>query len=226
MRGLRPEPGRRDGARQGRRDRRWARWRIWSRSSTQPRAVWVMLPAGAITEATVNDAGRAAWSRATSSSTAATPTTRTTSGARRRCATKGIHYRRCRHQRRRVGARARLLHDDRRRRSRRSSISTRSSRRWRPGSAPSSARRAATAATARRAGLSSTAGPAGAGHFVKMVHNGIEYGMMQAYAEGFDILHNASSDELPEDERYTLEPGRHRRGVAARQRRSRPGCWT
>ena len=32
------------------------------------------------------------------------------------------------------------------------------------------------------------AGPAGAGHFVKMVHNGIEYGLMQAYAEGFDIL--------------------------------------
>ena len=37
-----------------------------------------------------------------------------------------------------------------------------------------------------------------------MIHNGIEYGMMQAYAEGFDILHSKSSDELPEDERYTL----------------------
>ncbi|MFO1539783.1 MAG: phosphogluconate dehydrogenase (NAD(+)-dependent, decarboxylating) [Chloroflexota bacterium] len=33
------------------------------------------------------------------------------------------------------------------------------------------------------------AGPAGAGHYVKMVHNGIEYGLMQAYAEGFEILH-------------------------------------
>jgi len=32
-------------------------------------------------------------------------------------------------------------------------------------------------------------GPSGAGHFVKMVHNGIEYGMMQAYAEGFSIMH-------------------------------------
>jgi len=32
-------------------------------------------------------------------------------------------------------------------------------------------------------------GPVGAGHFVKMIHNGIEYGMMQAYAEGFDLLH-------------------------------------
>jgi 6-phosphogluconate dehydrogenase len=38
-------------------------------------------------------------------------------------------------------------------------------------------------------------GPAGAGHYVKMVHNGIEYGLMQAYGEGFDILH-ASEFEL------------------------------
>ncbi len=49
------------------------------------------------------------------------------------------------------------------------------------------------------------AGPAGAGHFVKMVHNGIEYGMMQAYAEGFDILHHKMSEELPEAERFTLD---------------------
>ena len=47
-------------------------------------------------------------------------------------------------------------------------------------------------------------GPSGAGHFVKMVHNGIEYGMMQAYAEGFDIFKNADSKELPEDHRFTL----------------------
>jgi 6-phosphogluconate dehydrogenase len=47
-------------------------------------------------------------------------------------------------------------------------------------------------------------GPSGAGHFVKMVHNGIEYGLMQAYAEGFDIFRNALSKELPEDERYNL----------------------
>jgi 6-phosphogluconate dehydrogenase len=48
------------------------------------------------------------------------------------------------------------------------------------------------------------AGPAGAGHFVKMVHNGIEYGLMQAYAEGFDILKGKSSDKLPEEERFDL----------------------
>lgn len=48
------------------------------------------------------------------------------------------------------------------------------------------------------------AGPAGAGHFVKMVHNGIEYGLMQAYAEGFDILKAKKSDKLPESERFDL----------------------
>jgi 6-phosphogluconate dehydrogenase len=47
-------------------------------------------------------------------------------------------------------------------------------------------------------------GQSGAGHFVKMVHNGIEYGLMQAYAEGFDIFKNATSKDLPEDIRYDL----------------------
>jgi 6-phosphogluconate dehydrogenase len=42
-------------------------------------------------------------------------------------------------------------------------------------------------------------GPVGAGHFVKMIHNGIEYGLMQAYAEGFDILKSA--------ERYDFDLG-------------------
>ncbi|MDB5649480.1 MAG: hypothetical protein JWL62_1000 [Hyphomicrobiales bacterium] len=49
------------------------------------------------------------------------------------------------------------------------------------------------------------AGPSGAGHFVKMIHNGIEYGLMQAYAEGFDILKNAGSDELPPNHRFDLD---------------------
>ena len=47
-------------------------------------------------------------------------------------------------------------------------------------------------------------GPAGAGHFVKMIHNGIEYGLMQAYAEGFDIMRNAATADRPDDERYDL----------------------
>ncbi len=61
-------------------------------------------------------------------------------------------------------------------------------------------------------------GPAGAGHFVKMVHNGIEYGLMAAYAEGLDILRNANAGaaereadaetaplEHPEYYRYDLD---------------------
>src|SRR6266700_7119292 len=48
------------------------------------------------------------------------------------------------------------------------------------------------------------AGPAGAGHFVKMVHNGIEYGLMQAYAEGFDIMRGRNSDKLLADERFDI----------------------
>src|SRR6185437_2614780 len=49
------------------------------------------------------------------------------------------------------------------------------------------------------------AGPVGAGHFVKMIHNGIEYGLMQAYAEGFDILKNANSEALPPAHRFDLD---------------------
>jgi 6-phosphogluconate dehydrogenase len=49
------------------------------------------------------------------------------------------------------------------------------------------------------------AGPAGAGHFVKMVHNGIEYGMMQAIAEGLDILKHAGSPRLPEELRLSID---------------------
>jgi 6-phosphogluconate dehydrogenase len=47
-------------------------------------------------------------------------------------------------------------------------------------------------------------GPAGAGHFVKMIHNGIEYGLMQAFAEGLDILRNAGRPSLPEEHRYSF----------------------
>ena len=50
-------------------------------------------------------------------------------------------------------------------------------------------------------------GPTGAGHFVKMIHNGIEYGLMQAYAEGFDIMRNASSAGLAPEHRYDLDLG-------------------
>ncbi len=49
-------------------------------------------------------------------------------------------------------------------------------------------------------------GPVGAGHYVKMVHNGIEYGLMQAYAEGFDLLRHACDQSRPEEERFPIEP--------------------
>ena len=48
-------------------------------------------------------------------------------------------------------------------------------------------------------------GPSGSGHYVKMVHNGIEYGMMQAYAEGFALLATADSPKVPEERRYDLD---------------------
>jgi 6-phosphogluconate dehydrogenase len=69
------------------------------------------------------------------------------------------------------------------------------------GSIPRTPQRAA-AGTAEEGYLH--CGPAGAGHFVKMVHNGIEYGLMQAYAEGFDIMRGAASQDLPEERRYDL----------------------
>ena len=47
-------------------------------------------------------------------------------------------------------------------------------------------------------------GPAGSGHFVKMVHNGIEYGLMQAYAEGLDILKGVNQAVIPAERRYDL----------------------
>jgi 6-phosphogluconate dehydrogenase len=48
-------------------------------------------------------------------------------------------------------------------------------------------------------------GPSGAGRFVKMIHNGIEYGLMQAYAEGFDLMRAAASEELPADQRFQID---------------------
>jgi 6-phosphogluconate dehydrogenase len=50
-------------------------------------------------------------------------------------------------------------------------------------------------------------GPSGSGHFVKMVHNGIEYGLMEAYAEGFQILKSASSENVPAEYRFDLRLG-------------------
>ena len=73
------------------------------------------------------------------------------------------------------------------------------------GAIPRTDGRAANGSTAEEGFL--YCGPPGAGHFVKMIHNGIEYGLMQAYAEGFDILAGAASEKLPEGRRYDLPLG-------------------
>jgi 6-phosphogluconate dehydrogenase len=70
------------------------------------------------------------------------------------------------------------------------------------GNIPSSPGREKIKSTAENGYLH--CGPSGAGHFVKMVHNGIEYGIMQAYAEGFDIFKNSTSKEVDENHRYEL----------------------
>ena len=77
-------------------------------------------------------------------------------------------------------------------------------------SAPRTPARAATptsASTAERGYLH--CGPNGAGHFVKMVHNGIEYGMMAAYAEGLNILRHANIGTQQHDQDAETTPLRH-----------------
>ena len=69
-------------------------------------------------------------------------------------------------------------------------------------------------------------GPSGAGHFVKMIHNGIEYGLMQAYAEGFDILRHAGDETRPADHRYDFDLADIAELWRRGQRRRRRGCWT
>jgi len=71
------------------------------------------------------------------------------------------------------------------------------------GSIPRTPGREKLAGTAEQGYL--YCGPSGAGHFVKMIHNGIEYGLMQSYAEGLDIFKNATSKDLEPDLRYDLD---------------------
>ena len=171
-----------------------------------PAICWVMLPAGEPTESTIDDARRATRRRATSSSTAATASTRTTSAARRRWREKGIHYVD-------VGTSGgvwglergycMMIGGDKETVDQLDPIFDTLA----PGIGDDPAHARPTVdgraiRAPRRAIIH--AGPPGAGHFVKMVHNGIEYGLMQAYAEGFDILKGKSSDKLPEDERFDL----------------------
>ena len=129
----------------------------------------------------------------------------------------GHPLRRCRHQRRRRRPRARLLPDDRRRGRgrrppdadlRRARARRSRRRRARPGASGEPTR-------AEQGFLH--CGPHGAGHFVKMVHNGIEYGLMAAYAEGLNILKNADVGNEGARRRCRDEPAaRSRSSIATR----------
>ena len=194
VRRLRRQRRRRQAARRRGRDRRRVARRLRREADAAPRAVWVMVPAGEITEKTVASS-RLSSSPATRSSTAATPTTATTSAAPRSSRERGHRLRRLRDERRRLRPRARLLPDDRRPRRGVRARSSRSSRRSRRASTPPSARPGAAASRRPAEQGYLHCGPSGAGHFVKMVHNGIEYGIMAAYAEGLNILRNADVGE-------------------------------
>ena len=97
-----------------------------------------------------------------------------------------------------------------------------------PGRIARTAGREKVGGTAERGYLH--CGPNGAGHFVKMVHNGIEYGLMAAYAEGFNVLGPPTSARTASGRRrddaaaasralpIRFQPARHRRGLAERQR--------
>ena len=173
---------------------------------------------------------------ATSSSMAATPITSTTFAAPRNWSRAASATSMSGRERRRLGTGARLLHDDRRSHGNRRVISIRFSTRWRR--AANGIAHAHAARNRPREAAGGTAedgylhcGPSGAGHFVKMVHNGIEYGLMAAYAEGLNILKHANVGKQdrpadaetaplrdPERYRYDFNLAGCRRSVAARQR--------
>ena len=160
---------------------------------TAPRAAWVMVPAGDITGKTIEELAAHDGSRATRSSTAATPTTATTSAAPPSSPSRGIHLVDCgtsggvwgldRGYCLMIGGETGVverLEPDLRAPSPRASTPRRAPRAG-PG-APEPAEQGYL-----------HCGPNGAGHFVKMVHNGIEYGMMASFAEGLNILRNANA---------------------------------
>ena len=164
----------------------------------KPRAVWLMVPA-AVVDATLDAARAASSSRDDTVIDGGNSYYHDDIRRAKQLAGEGPALRRRRHQRRRLGPRARLLPDDRRRARSGRGGSTRSSRRSRPAAdaAPRTPGRDEQGGTAEQGYLH--CGPSGAGHFVKMVHNGIEYGLMAAYAEGLNILHHANAGKEHRD---------------------------
>ena len=136
--------------------------------------------------------------------------------AREGARAEGHSLRRRRHERRRLGPGARLLHDDRRRAGRgqapRSDLRDAGARHGRHRRARRDARR--LGGTAEQGYLH--CGPNGAGHFVKMVHNGIEYGLMAAYAEGLGILRAANVGKREHDDRRRDDAAARSRALPVR----------
>lgn len=170
---------------------------------TKPRNVWVMLPAGEITEATVAELG-----------TLLEPGDTIIDGGNaffqddvrraREMKAKGIHYLDCGTSGGVWGLErgyCLMIGGDKEAVERLDPIFSALS----PGegSIPKTPRRETRDPRVERGYLH--CGPSGAGHFVKMVHNGIEYGLMQAYAEGFEILRKVSSEAVPAERRYELD---------------------
>ena len=138
----------------------------------------------------------------------------------------GHPLRRLRHERRRVRAGARVLPDDRRRGRGRSTGSSPIFARSRPASATYAHARAGAAIRRQAEHGYLHCGPNGAGHFVKMVHNGIEYGLMAAYAEGLNILQHANAGKRRAGRRRRDRTAGAPRALPVRHRRRRksPRC--
>ncbi len=173
-----------------------------------PRRAWIMVPAGEITESTVDGARVAPRAPATRSSTAATPTTATTSAARPSSPSRGIRYVDCGTSGGVFGLERGFClmvggPDD-------------AFAELEPIFASLAPGVEAAERTPGRDGEPAPeergylhCGPAGAGHFVKMVHNGIEYGMMAALAEGLNILHGADAGLRQRDKDAETAPLDH-----------------
>ena len=196
---------------------------------TKPRAIWLMVPAGVVDQTLAGSCAEAGEERHRHRRRQFVLHRRHSPGER--FGRQGHSLRRRRHQRRRVGAGARLLHDDRR--AERCRANPRSDfQNAGPGRRRHSvARRDAKSSAALRNSAICTAAQNGAGHFVKMVHNGIEYGLMAAYAEGLNVLKHANVGKHSARHRcrnhaaaqsgalsIRFESARHRRSLAARQR--------